>query len=429
MSNGERPPEDRYPRENKRLDRELRRIEHNAKRKDLEVDWKIGRDSRNSEEATYMAAVGQILVDTDVVTVADVQAALGQLRPPVRGNELESGVPGLAVLAVTAPGRSTAEVVSDLRSALGSPRSDGVSQNFILDAQGWGAACPATEPEPMPAPPVPPIPGNVGPGSGSSVLAAVLDTGFLPRTASEATWLTGISNFEDDSLAFEPSGEIAPYGGHGTFTAGVLRCAAGPQTAVVVRRSMTGGVVTEAAITADLVAVLAMRPRVINISAGVYTDDGREPLSFRVFSRLLRQVGPDLVVLAAAGNQATDDPFWPAAGSWATGVGATDANRQPTDWSNTGRNVACWTVGTDHVNAFPNGTYRALVEGPDGSYSEELRTFDGWRARWSGTSFASPYVAGKVAARLVSHGGSAADALAAVLASSGHRIDGAPFVA
>ena len=90
--------------------------------------------------------------------------------------------------------------------------------------------------------------------------------------------------------------------------------------------------------------------------------------------------------MAAAGNDGTNDPFYPAAFGWAVGVGSLDHDGDISSFSNYGSCADVYVVGRNHVNAFPHGTY-VCVETPD---KDDVRVFDRGLARWSGTSFVAP---------------------------------------
>jgi subtilisin family serine protease len=155
----------------------------------------------------------------------------------------------------------------------------------------------------------------------------------------------------------------------------------------------------------------------VNLSAGGYTRKNWPPLSFTNFF----QRSPGFTLTAAAGNDATDRPFWPAACPQAIAVGALGADRRHRAWfSNFGDWVDVYAPGEALVNAFATGVYR---------YQEPPRrparqAFHGM-ARWSGTSFSAPLVAGLIAARMSATGEPAADAAAALLGHAAtHPVSG-----
>ena len=277
--------------------------------------------------------------------------------------------------------------------------------------------CPATEPE-VPAEPTPfPAPSS-DPGLGRGVRVSVVDTGLWEPavTDPELPWLEGVTADPSDLEAVNPQ-HLHPYAGHGTFVAGVVRCMA-PATDIEVEGVLTnGGAVYESDIIAQLHEALRERshPQLISISAGTHTRNNIALLSFEMLAAAHGlDDGEATLIVAAAGNDGSSDPFWPAAFPWVVSVGAVDDDGGVADYSNVGRWVDVYARGTDLVNAFPTGTY-VCYEPP---HVGEVRQFDSL-ARWSGTSFSTPIVTGLIAARMSATGESATQAWASVKAA-GH---------
>jgi subtilisin family serine protease len=189
---------------------------------------------------------------------------------------------------------------------------------------------------------------------------------------------------------------IGEYVGHGSFVAGVLRCIA-PDAQVQVEGMLThGGAVTESDILLHLSRALDQMPDVISMSAGCTTRHNLPPVAFEVLweRRLKHYKGTVLVV--AAGNNGARQPFWPAAYEWTVSVGALDRDGDRAAFSDFGSWVDLYAPGVDIVNAYPNGTYNYREPPRTGQTSE----FTNGMASWSGTSFATPIVAGMIAARM-----------------------------
>jgi subtilisin family serine protease len=258
------------------------------------------------------------------------------------------------------------------------------------------------------------------------VLIGVCDTGLLTGLdLGQVSWLAGVSGDPDPLGPVLPGGalDIPKYAGHGTFGSGVARSQA-PEAAVHVTRlfAKCGGEWEH--VIAQRLAELAAgqftqgrSPDIVNLSAGGYTRKNRPPLSFTNFF----QQHPGFTLTAAAGNDATGRPFFPAACPQAIAVGALGADGQHRAWfSNFGDWVDVYAPGEALVNAFATGIY---------TYQEPPRrparqAFHGM-ARWSGTSFSAPLVAGLIAARMSANGEPAAAAAAALLGhAAAHAVSG-----
>ncbi|MFK4084651.1 S8 family peptidase [Kribbella sp. NPDC020789] len=268
--------------------------------------------------------------------------------------------------------------------------------------------CPATEPEEVDAgtAPKPVVEDKTTTGIGVKVV--VLDVGWSEAPAAD--WLNGVTGEPED--AFDSSGLIKPYAGHGTFIAGVVRSMAREAEVVVQSYFTTAGAIWEFDLAAALDEVLDLAPDIISLSAGTRTRFDLPPLGLDVFveSRLNRVNG--LVLVAAAGNESTRDYFWPAAFPETVGVGALDEGETGrAGFSNFGGWVDVYAPGENLTNAFLTGEYHC-TEPP---HTGEVRKFDGM-ARWSGTSFATPLVAGLIAGRMSRTGENALQAADGLLA-------------
>jgi subtilisin family serine protease len=271
--------------------------------------------------------------------------------------------------------------------------------------------CPATEPETVSDGAGPePFRTAMGNADGHGVKVVVLDVGWTE--APHASWLNGVTGDVED--AYDEEGMIRPYAGHGTFIAGVIRAIA-PRTEVVVKSYFDkAGAMFEVDLADRLADVLAENPHIISLSAGSKTRFDLPALGLGTFSTP-RQSDPDgPVLVAAAGNDGDDRRFWPAAHDETVSVGALAADGTTrASFSNYGSWVDVYAPGENLINAFLSGEYRCTERPNKGT----IRKFAGM-ARWSGTSFATPLVAGLIARRMSSTGERPKQAANALLALS-----------
>jgi hypothetical protein len=360
-------------------------------------------DWERRREINYLYRSANVLVrDRDLERVRALFDGRGDVfGGGINGLTRYSPPPGFNIPDDIPPGSQTLRALAYIDSRLGV----GVATPDHVVSICPGGFCPATEPEVVPGHARPEPEVSTERCDGREVRVAVVDVGFSP---SPQPWLAGVDG--DLENAFDSNGFIVPYAGHGTFIAGVVRCIA-PQAEVFVEGLLTqAGATFESELVAQLDQALSKTPDIISLSAGSRSREELSLLGFDVFweERLSKLKG--VVMVAAAGNDGDRGPFWPAAQPGTVSVGALSENGRSRAWfSNYGGWVDVYAPGENQVNAFLEGPYTCHEKPHEG----ERRDFDGM-ARWSGTSFATPLVAGLIAARMSAtgeNGREAADSL------------------
>ena len=210
------------------------------------------------------------------------------------------------------------------------------------------------------------------------VSVGVLDTGLDPHP-----WFAGRPWFREvrEELDADDDSGQDRQAGHGTFVAGVVLQRA-PGAALRAHRALSSLGFTDDVRVAEGLRAIAKWADVVLVTSGCRTPDDECP-------PVLRAALPDgAVVVAAAGNHGSSRPFWPAALPEVLAVGAAGPDGVRAEFSNWGEWVDAAAPGVDVASS-----HVRLVPGePDD------RTYG--CARWSGTSFAAPQIAGAVAAAL-----------------------------
>lgn len=374
------------------LTKELDRLKRNSGARSRGREFPLAaRWNSAGTEVEYLYRNHQLICDEASLSgVLDAFAEIGA-EPPAA---VSDGPVGLKVLDIG--DRDAADLADELGRVVG---EGVVTVNHVLDTQGHVVVmCPASEPVPWQAP-LRVLGEPVGPGRPR---LAVVDTGYLPSIAEQSGFdrFGAVTDFEvDDEVYFaDAPTDICHYGGHGTAATGRLLAVSGAgSVSVKVRDCVVGGAVDELTIVEDLVQVVSAGVDVISLQAGLYARAGRAPLAFDAFHRLVLRHHPEIVIVAAAGNNGSDAPFWPAAYPWTTAVGSlTSGGDARPAWTNYGHWVDVYAPGENVVVAFPNGSYE---------YEDETRAeFTNGHALWSGTSFSAPVVAGLIARRMVERG-------------------------
>ncbi len=267
------------------------------------------------------------------------------------------------------------------------------------------------------------------PGGFVRVLKEVQDA--ITASSREAgTGARVIEDYWDDDVPANPlTGELDRHAGHGTFIAGIIRQVA-PDAEVAVARVMAGdGVAYESDVLAGLERLVkqveeAQAPGgnpadmidVLSISIGYYCETVEDEAETSEFARLLGRLADlGVLVVAAAGNDATTRPFFPAAlatmppeggGHPVLSVGALNPNGTKAFFSNQAPWVHAWATGAAVVSTFPKlrgstGPASAIRDLDRESLDPD--DFTSGFAMWHGTSFAGPHAAAALANRLVEH--------------------------
>jgi hypothetical protein len=283
--------------------------------------------------------------------------------------------------------------------------------HVLTAANGEMHPCAATEPEEVhfTAGPYPAVCRD----GGARVRIFVADTGLLENAGKIFPWLEGVHGKIDTRTVLD--GAIQPYGGHGTFVAGVLRCMAPEAQIHVANVFDTAGSATESELVPRLNVAFGFGFEILHLTASGMTRNNIPPLALEAWLELLRSY-QGVVCVAPAGNNHTRRPSWPGAFPSVISVGAlaTDWSRRA-DFSDYGGWVDVYAPGQKLINAFGRGRYKCQF-----TANEEIRQFTGL-AQWSGTSFSAPIVTGLIAARMARCGESAERAAAALLARARAR--------
>jgi len=342
-----------------------------------EVKWEQG----------YWYRPGQILVEDDQEFTAGVMhhlRAVGATPHEEFGAHFSQA--GLPIRAFQVPGSEhIPTLVERLRAHEHGKPTPNVGPNHVFTGEYEYSGGPEEGPEPVRAGGESDVPGPVaGPPR-----IAVLDTGFDHAVKHLHPGLFERLEYDGDEDPVMSDGVLAYEAGHGTFIAGIIMKHS-PELHIRQVR-----VLDPAGVGDDVTVALGLsRERgaaVINLSLGGYTHGGRPPVAL---AAALAQLDDSIAVVAAAGNNNSDEPFWPAAFKGVVAVGALDTTvgkLERAKFSNYGHWVDVYAPGV-HVHS----TYL------DGMYQEpgkHLAHLTGW-ARWSGTSFAAPQVAAEIAKRV-----------------------------
>ena len=237
----------------------------------------------------------------------------------------------------------------------------------------------------------------------------------------------------DGVVTDELEGVLDPDSGHGTFIAGLIRQQCPDADILSIRVMPSDGAVPEHVLHDALVALACRQEAalangrakdlidIVSLSLGYYPElvvPGSHPFLFEPIERLGKC---GVVVVAAAGNDSTNREMYPAGFTPHKGgcvqraqaacvpvisVGAENPDGSIALFSNAGKWITCTAPGAALVSTFPKFQASAQAafafQGPDGWRSTiDPDDFSSGFAVWSGTSFAAPVLAGRMAKSLV----------------------------
>jgi hypothetical protein len=340
-----------------------------------------------------------------IVPEAEVDDVIDFLGEQFDVQELCDGVRKLAA-------RRPLSLLSTLSRLRGANFRASANHVAMLGGTAKGGATPkATTATPTPLTSEPSTTPSEGP------MVVVIDTGIdrgaQDRTDSWLRWVTPIAADRDiDPLdLLDPRSNLGPDGrldlgaGHGTFVAGVISQVEPRANVTMLRAIDTDGVCSEAQI-ADAICRAGKLFReygngrgVLNLSLGIESADGREPIALRA---ALDTLPPEVLVVAAAGNSAAGIPLWPAASKRVLGVASLTRNGTPSDWSNFGSWVDFAARGEGVVSTFVVGkeTKNTGDIGDPFDVNPDEYFAPNPYAVWTGTSFSTPKVTARLATLL-----------------------------
>ena len=215
--------------------------------------------------------------------------------------------------------------------------------------------------------------------TGEGITVAVLDTGMAmdhPETSSQilgpgadfaggdGTAIVQANGIDDDE-----DGLVDESAEHGTHVAGLVNLSAPDAEILPVRVLEADGKGTSFGLTNAIIHATNQRVDVINISMGMI-------LNSKFVERAIEDaVDLGIAVVVSAGNRGINGVDFPAFFPEVITVAAVDQSRKKPAFSSFGTQVALSAPGVDVISTHGDENY----------------------ARWSGTSFAAPLVAGGVA--------------------------------
>ena len=248
--------------------------------------------------------------------------------------------------------------------------------------------------------------------SATPAVLAVIDTGITDQRRSDG-WLAAVTRGGNVDLLDDlptQDGFLDLGAGHVTFAAGVVAQVAPDADLRVYKAIDSDGIGSEVDVACAMVQAVKDGAQILNLSLGVQTVDDQPPVALAAALAIINErTKGEVLVIAAAGNNGSRRPCWPAAFRQVVAVAGLTAGMAPASWSNHGFWVDCSTVGEGVLSTYPEG-----IESHEIDPAPETFAADAWGI-WTGTSFAAPQIAGAVARIAGERGLSPRDALRELL--------------
>lgn len=241
---------------------------------------------------------------------------------------------------------------------------------------------------------------------GNGMVVAVVDTGIQPDHPQLAPRLAGVGYdfIDDDAVPNEEANGLEEDGdslidegfGHGTHVAGIVSLVA-PQAQLMPLRVLDSDGRGNDFILAEAIQFAVQNgSHVINLSLGTPTE-----------SELLKDVvsmatASGVVIVAAAGNQNSNLPQYPAAVTSALAVTAVDPTGSKASFANYGEWVDIAAPGQSITSTFPVNGF----------------------AQWSGTSMATAFISGQAALIRSQNPTMSAPVIATLIQGTAQPLDG-----
>ncbi len=252
-------------------------------------------------------------------------------------------------------------------------------------------------------------PGSYSAPSQAQPPIAIVDSGIDSTHSDLAGHVDTANGANCVSGTCVSSSAIDDYG-HGTHVAGIAAAAANNLTGVA-------GVAFDAPLIPVKVLDSTGNGNAAGVAAGITwaADHGARVINLSLGSTSYSQAVCDAVtyatsggalVVAAAGNNGSTTPFYPAACPGAIGVGATDSTDAVPYWSDTGSaNVFVTAPGVNILSTYMGGGYQTE----------------------SGTSMAAPFVSGLAELLFAQTPSRTAGGVERILASTSDKVGGASY--